>query len=65
MKILREGTPATAIVTCQHCSCQMEYTNKDMRIDYDSSNNQITHIVKRNLYIECPCCGEHIVVNKL
>lgn len=65
MKILKEGTPATAVATCPHCGCKMEYTNKDMRKDYDSDINQITALTRRGLYIECPCCGEHIAVNKL
>lgn len=65
MKILQEGIPATAIATCSHCGCRIEYTNKDMRKDYDNDTNQISYISKRNLYIECPCCGEHISVSKL
>lgn len=65
MKVLKEGTPATAIATCPHCKCEMEYTNKDMQEDYRSQYNQITAITKRGYYIVCPCCGECITVCKL
>lgn len=30
MKILKEGTPATAVISCPHCKCEMEYCNKDL-----------------------------------
>lgn len=65
MKILKEGIPATAVAICSHCKCEMEYTNKDMQKDYESAYNQLTSLVRRELYIICPYCGEHIIVQKL
>lgn len=65
MRILKEGTPATAVTSCPHCKCEMEYTNQDMFPDYGNTVNQYTYPVSRLLCIKCPCCGEHITVNKL
>lgn len=65
MRILKEGMPVMAVATCPHCNCEMEYSNKDIQKDYESTWNQITSITNRTLYIVCPCCGEHITVQKL
>ena len=65
MKILKEGTPAKAVISCSHCKCEMEYTNKDMQKDYESAYSQVTSLVRKELYVICPCCGEHITVQKL
>lgn len=65
MKILKEGTPATAVISCPSCKCEMEYTNKDMQEDYKNLYNQLTTITRRDYYITCPCCGERIPVEKL
>ncbi len=63
MKILEEGSPATAVVTCAHCKCKMEYTNLDLRKDYRS--NEYYTLCRDIFYIACPYCGEHIPVKKL
>lgn len=70
MKILKEGTPATAVISCPHCRCEMEYTNKDMceAITYNDGNSYLAAYPTKRLitfYIKCPCCGEHITVSKL
>lgn len=70
MKILKEGTPAKAVISCPHCRCEMEYTNKDMHeeIVYNDGNSYLAAYPTRRMatfYIQCPCCGEHITVSKL
>ena len=67
MKILKEGNPAKAVISCPRCRCEMEYTNKDMHKAYGDYGNQTCWpIPKNNNYrITCPCCGEEITVNKL
>lgn len=68
MKILKEGTPATAVISCPHCKCEMEYTNNDLH-EASIYNNASCYTYPSNrivkFYIKCPCCGEHITVNKL
>ena len=70
MKILKKGTPATAVISCPHCKCEMEYTNMDIHETYiDYTNQSSINMWPSNkeviFYIKCPCCGEHIIVRKL
>lgn len=67
MKILKEGNPAKAVISCPHCKCEMEYTNKDIRESYGIEKyNSITAYPRNVKYvISCPCCGEQISVRRL
>lgn len=68
MKILKEGIPAKAVISCQHCRCEMEYTNKDICTSSCTEKSYLNAwptSTKTSFYIKCPCCGEHISVSKL
>lgn len=68
MKILKEGVPATAVISCPHCKCEMEYINSDLHeeITYGDAYYTTARPHKSiSYYIKCPCCGEHITVRKL
>lgn len=65
MKILKEGIPATAVISCPHCKCEMEYNNSDLHeeITYDDAYYRASKSI--SYYIKCPCCGKRITVRKL
>lgn len=65
MKILREGTPATAVKTCHSCNCEMEYCNKDLYKTTAGVDMTCLRLVPEEYHIICPCCGEQIKVHKL
>lgn len=69
MKILKEGTPAKAVISCPHCKCEMEYTNLDLYEEFQTETyNYLSSspaTMMKKYYIKCPCCGEHIPVSKL
>lgn len=67
MKILKEGNPRKAVISCHECECEMEYTNADMSEEYEPTYNSAitTYPYSKIYYIKCPCCKEKITVNKL
>lgn len=67
MKILKEGNPRKAVISCQECGCEMEYTNADIQEHIETSYNSLTYpqLYTSLYYIKCPCCKEEITVNKL
>lgn len=68
MKVLKEGNPATAVISCPHCKCEMEYNNGDLYKESIYENYNCTSYPQKKIetfYIKCPCCKEHITVRKL
>lgn len=58
MKILKEGTPAVAVISCPHCKCEMEYCNKDLYKTPVGVDMTCLRLVPEEYHIICPCCGE-------
>ena len=68
MKILREGNPKKAVISCHECGCEMEYTNADIQTHIETNYyNAVTYPPHQNItyYIKCPCCKEELTVRKL
>lgn len=65
MKILKEGTPVTAVISCSHCKCEMEYCNKDLHKTSAGVDMPYLRLVPEEYYIICPCCGKQIKVQRL
>lgn len=67
MKILKEGNPKKAVISCHECGCEMEYTNADMHTHIETNYNTLTYPLRstKTYYLICPCCKEEIAVGKL
>ena len=52
MKIIKQGNVISQRMVCSHCSCEFEYDNGDIQIDYG--------IMGTNSYVTCPCCHQRI-----
>lgn len=68
MRIIENPNPTpTFVFTCDKCSCKFECT--DNEIKHDSWNDAMgriggTHHWSTTTYINCPNCGEKIVISR-
>lgn len=67
MRILKEGNPRKAVISCHECGCEMEYTNADIQQHIETNYNTLTYPLQSTItnYIKCPCCKEALKVAKL
>ena len=68
MKIIENPNPVSVHIntfTCDKCSCKFECTDDEIKHEsYSDANGRIggTHFWSSTSYIDCPNCGERIVV---
>lgn len=68
MRIIENPNPVpTHILTCEKCSCKFECTDNEIKHDnWSDADGRIggTHHWSHTAYIDCPNCGEQIVISR-
>ncbi len=70
MKIIENPNPVSVHIntfTCNKCSCKFECTDNEIKIKHESDGDGIiggTHHWSHTAYIDCPNCGERIVISR-
>lgn len=68
MKILENPNPVpTKVCVCDKCSCKFEYKESEMKHEgWNDAYGRIggMHHFSNTDYVECPNCGEKIVISR-
>lgn len=72
MRIIENPNPVSVHIntyTCDKCSCKFECTDDEIKHDYWSDAARYgtiggTHFWRSTSYVDCPNCGERIVVSR-
>jgi hypothetical protein len=70
MRIIENPNPVSVHIntfTCDKCSCKFECTDDEIKHEsYSDANGMLggTHHWNHTTYIDCPNCGEKIVISR-
>ncbi len=70
MRIIENPNPVSVHIntfTCDKCSCKFECTDDEIKHEsYSDANGRLggTHHWSHTAYIDCPNCGEKIVISR-
>ena len=65
MKILKGPDPWTKVLTCAYQGCETKVEIEASDVLYGFLDHDYTELGDPSFYVECPTCGETIVIEEL